>query len=345
MEAELTSQEGPHFGRFLPIKAQYLADAISALGEISSLMRCHPNSYDRNSLEGHPDKHVQARIGELAELSSSIKAQLSATPRRGPGLKGMSQANDRCLADAADAVDGLQMNVEWHPETYRALRGYCHPEIEIPRRLSELAWLRRVFESASKGDNQNILRLEKIKDEALSERQPDEEYSCEGSGRLNAEWKAAEWSNESINQDDKGFTRSMQMAGKLFGNANRELGLLLRALGAYGNERGPCELNELIAKAKDTWEEYLAFFDQNRERWYELADEVFYALDEGREAGQELSEAEVQQLAELTKAKGRSAVAAELKVSPGTLLAWIEDWFSPGKRNLEKIRSYLQKDL
>jgi hypothetical protein len=244
----------------------------------------------------------------------------------------MVQVKAKDLADAVDALEGLSCNVEWRAETHRTYRGYCHPEIEITRRISELEWLRRVLEFTIKGDNQNVLRLEEIKDGGLSEVQPREEYSCDGTSTYRDCW---------ITQDDKGFTRNMQIAGKLFCNANRELGLLLRALGAYGEERGPREVDELVAKAKETWEEYLAYFGQNREQWFGHADEVYYALHEGMEASQELSKAEVQELAELTKAKGISAVATKLKIPRGTLVGWTQGWYSPAKGRLERVRSYL----
>ena len=63
---------------------------------------------------------------------------------------------------------------------------------------------------------------------------------------------------------------------------------------------------------------------------------------DANDADEESLKAEIQRLVELTKAKGISAVATELKISRGTLISWIEEWHSPSKRNLEKIRNYLQ---
>jgi hypothetical protein len=70
-------------------------------------------------------------------------------------------------------------------------------------------------------------------------------------------------------------------------------------------------------------------------------------LDEvvGNEEGQQSphpQNAGIQQLADLIKAKGISAVATELKVGQGTLRAWVSGFYSPAKGSLEKIRSYLQ---
>jgi hypothetical protein len=332
--------------RMVQIKAQYLKDAISANREIISLMNYHPNSYHENSRkgktncrEGDPDRDVQGRISELAKLSSLfsqiIKDQLRAdTPEKCPRLESMVQVKAQYLADAVDALEGLSMNVEWHAETYRALRGYCHPEIEIPRRISEVGWLRSILRNIIKDNQDRILKLEQEKDEGLSELQPVEEYSCDGTHTYRE--------GSPITQDDKGTTKDKQITGKMLCDGQRAVGLLLRALGAYGEERGPRDLNELIAKGKETWEEYLEFFGQTREQWYKQADEVFFALYDANDADEGSLKAEIQRLVELTKAKGISAVATELKISRGTLISWIEEWHSPSKRNLEKIRSYLQ---
>jgi hypothetical protein len=90
----------------------------------------------------------------------------------------------------------------------------------------------------------------------------------------------------------------------MFCDGQRAVGLLLRALGAYGEERGPHDLNELIAKAKETWEEYLEFFGQTREQWYRQADEVFFALYDANDADKESLKAEIQRLVETHQSKG-----------------------------------------
>jgi hypothetical protein len=64
--------------------------------------------------------------------------------------------------------------------------------------------------------------------------------------------------------------------------------------------------------------------------------------EEGQLSPPHQQNAEIQQLAELTKANGIPAVATELKVGQGTLRAWVSGFYSPAKGNLEKIRSYLQ---
>jgi hypothetical protein len=336
MEAELTFQESPSPDRMVEIKAQYLGDVISGIRELIYLMECHPNSYSCYG-RGHPDRDVQRRISELAGLSTlfshSIEEQLrSNTAQKGPSLDGMVQVKARYLADAEHALHGLSCNIEWHAETYRGLRGYCHPEIQIPRRQSEVGWLWFLLRNIIADNQDRILKLEQEKDEP--ELQPVEEYSCDAAH--------AYLEGSDITQDDKGATKDKQMTGKMLCDGQRALGLLLRALGAYGEERGPRDLNELIAKGQETWEQFLKFFGQTREQWYEQADEVFFALYDANDADEESLKAEIQRLVELTKAKGILAVATELKISRGTLISWIEEWNSPSQRNLAKIRSYLQ---
>ena len=331
MEEQLTSQEAP-VDRIVQIKAQYLSDAIRAIRELIYLIECHPNAYRDGYGEGHPNRDVQGRMSNLASLSNLFGHAVEDTPEE--DLECMVQVNARYLADAKGALDDLGCNVEWHAETYRGYRGYCHPEIEIPRRISEVVWLRYLFENVIKDNRDRILKLEQVKDEKLSEVQPVEEYCCDGTHPY--------MEGSCITQDDKEATKDKQITGKMLCDGQRAVGLLLRALGAYGEERGPRDLNELIAKGKETWEEYLEFFGQTREQWYKQADEVFFALYDANDADEKSLKAEIQRLVELTKAKGISAVATELRISRGTLISWIEEWNSPSKRNLEKIRSYLQ---
>ena len=215
---KLTSQEGANLERMVEIKAQYLSDAISAIREVIYLINCHPNAYR----DGHPNRDVQGRMSNLASLSNLFGHAVEDTPEE--DLECMVQVNARYLADATGALDDLGCNVEWHAETYRGYRGYCHPEIEIPRRISEVVWLRTILRNIIEDNQDHILKLEQVKDEKLSEVQPVEEYCCDGTHPY--------MEGSCITQDDKGPTKDKQITGKMFCDGQRAVGLLLRALGA-----------------------------------------------------------------------------------------------------------------
>src|SRR5262249_8862052 len=51
--------------------------------------------------------------------------------------------------------------------------------------------------------------------------------------------------------------------------------------------------------------------------------------------------AEIQQLIELTKAKGISTIATDLQVAVGTLKNWISGLYRPSAANLQKIKAFL----
>jgi hypothetical protein len=323
-----------HLERMAHIKVLYLDDATRAIAELLVLIKCHPNAYRKAFDEGDPEGDVERRLAELAELSALFFRIIQ---EEGSSLERIISIKARHLQDAIGAFETLGCMIEWHPESYRALRGYCHPQIEITRRISELVWLISVFNCTITGETQAVVKLEQAKDVQLSTVQPcSEEFCCD------ADWESLQ--AESLRQEDADSTHKQQMIGKMLCDGQRAVGLLLRALGAYGEERGPYQLDRLLATAKETWEEYLGVFDQNREQWYQSADEVYYRVLEPDRVKNWALDVEIHQLKELAKAKGYPLVATELKISLGTLIGWIENWFSPGKANLEKIRSLLKRN-
>jgi hypothetical protein len=171
-------KEAADFERMVAIRGRHLYDAINAIPELIYLIEHHPKTYREMWREGHPNREVQQRKLDLASLLTLFEHTIEEpTPR---DLDRMVTIRARHLDDAREALNELACLIEWQAEHYRELRKYSYPQLEIPRRISEVCWLKFVFEETVQDKQEEVRRLERIKEEGLASVQPSELYSCDG---------------------------------------------------------------------------------------------------------------------------------------------------------------------